>query len=109
MGILQSLLTPPTTLPTQVPFLELVALGCQALGGHVGCRIRMRGSVRRLGEDLLSLLSFLWFLRFRVGFWGKEERADLCTDKSPCHGAGIQLMNVIGKAICLRRKRKEVK
>lgn len=23
MGILQSLLTPPTTLPTQVPFLEL--------------------------------------------------------------------------------------
>lgn len=67
------------------------------------------GSVRRLGEDLLSLLSFLWFLRFRVGFWGKEERADLCTDKSPCHGAGIQLVNVIGKAICLRRKRKEVK
>lgn len=27
-------------------------------------------------------------------------RVALCTDKSPCHGAGIQLVNVIGKAIC---------
>lgn len=43
-----------------------------------------------------------------VRIW-EEERADLCTDKGPCHGAGIQLVNVIGKAVRLSGKRKEVK
>ena len=59
-------------------------------------------------RDLLSL-SFLGCLESRVRIWKKEERAHLCTDKGPCHGAGIQLVNVIGKAIRLSGKRKEVK
>jgi hypothetical protein len=36
-----------------------------------------------------------------------EERTDLCTNKGPCHGAGIQLVNVIGKAIRLSGNRKK--
>lgn len=54
-------------------------------------------------------LSSLWFLKLRVGIWERARRANLCTDQGPCHGAGIQLVNVIGKAVRLTRKRKEVK
>lgn len=35
-----------------------------------------------------------------------EQRADLCANKGPCHGAGIQFVNVIGKAVCLSDERK---
>lgn len=69
----------------------------------------MTGTGVRMEAGRGSTLSvnFLWFLQLRVGNWKKEEEADLCTDKGPCHGAGIQLVNVIGKAVRLSGKRKE--
>lgn len=72
---------------------------------------RRGGRVQRRGwEGICSHhLRFLRFLQLRVEIWEEKERADLCTDKGPCHGAGIQLVNVIGKAVRLSRKRNEVK
>lgn len=65
-------------------------------GEHEGC------------ERIYShYLSFLRSLQLRAGTWEREERADLCTDKGPCHGAGVQLVNVIGKAVRLGGERQE--
>lgn len=49
----------------------------------------------------LCLLSSWWVLRRR------KNEADLGTDEGPGHGAGVQLVNVIGETVRLGWGRKE--
>ena len=99
----------PKTVGPAPKDIHVTAQHCGRVEVPPACRVALGRSKDGTEKGSAFSLSSLWFLKLRMGVWKRGKRADLCTDQGPHHGAGIQLVDVIGKAVSLIGMRKEVK
>ena len=99
----------PKTVGPAPKDIHVTAQHCGRVEVPPACRVALGRSKDGTEKGSAFSLSSLWFLKLRMGVWKRGKRADLCTDQGPHHGAGIQLVDVIGKAVSLTGMRKEVK